>query len=133
MAVEVVQVVSVELLRRHPEKVYVFSDNLLRRGLGGQTAIRNEPNAYGVPTKRSQSLNGAAFFSDQEDERLAVVEALRELYVIAKSKTVVFPKAGLGTGMTQMASHSPKVYALMSSILKDNFGFDQNVLNDGTA
>ena len=44
------------LLRSMPEKIFVFGDNLLQRGTKGQAAIRGEPNAVGVPTKRAPSM-----------------------------------------------------------------------------
>lgn len=116
---------SVELLRSNPDKIYVFGDNLLRRGTAGQAAVRGEPNAFGIPTKRAPSMVASAFFSDRPDEVQAVLQALRELYVLARTRTVVFPAAGLGTGLARMASSSPKAYQQMRSILSAHFGFDQ--------
>lgn len=116
---------SVQLLREHPDRIYVFGDNLLRRGRAGQAVIRDEPNAFGVPTKRLPTMATEAFFSDQDDEREAVVQALRELFVLAKTREVVFPKAGLGTGLAQMARHSPVIYRQMCEILQEHFGFEQ--------
>ncbi|MCF6783741.1 hypothetical protein [Stutzerimonas stutzeri] len=117
---------SIELLRANPDRIYVFGDNLQRRGLAGQAVIRCEDNAFGVPTKRAPSMAQSAFFSDQPDEVNAVLQALRELYVLSKSKAVVFPTAGLGTGLAQMATRSPKLYGQMTNILSTHFGFDQH-------
>lgn len=116
---------TVELLRSNPDRIYVFGDNLLRRGTAGQAAVRGEPNAFGIPTKRAPSMAPTAFFSDRPDEVLAVLQALRELYVLARTRTVVFPAAGLGTGLARMASSSPEAYQQMRSILSLHFGFDQ--------
>lgn len=116
---------SVELLRCNPDKIYVFGDNLLRRGTAGQAAIRSEPNAFGIPTKRAPSMAPSAFFSDQPDEVEAVLQALRELYVLARTKAVVFPAAGIGTGLARMATSSPEAYRQMCAILSAHFGFNQ--------
>lgn len=116
---------SVELLRANPDKIFVFGDNLLRRGTAGQAIVRHEPNTFGVPTKRAPSMRASSFFSDQPDERQAVLVALRNLFVLARSKTVVFPSAGLGTGLAQMAIKSPNVYREMCEVLSEYFGFDQ--------
>jgi hypothetical protein len=67
----------------------------------------------------------SAFFSDRPDEVQAVLQALRELYVLARTRTIVFPAAGLGTGLARMAISSPKAYQQMRSILSAHFGFDQ--------
>ena len=41
-----------EELQRHPELIFVFGDNMLRKGFGGQAKeMRGEPNAVGVPVK----------------------------------------------------------------------------------
>ncbi|MFG0337734.1 hypothetical protein ACF8FF_07350 [Pseudomonas sp. zjy_13] len=121
----VVEHLSKELLRSNPDCIYVFGDNLLRRGTAGQAAVRGEPNAFGIPTKRAPSMAPSAFFSDQPDELQAVVQALRELYVLARTRTIVFPAAGLGTGLARMATSSPQAYQQMRSILAVHFGFDQ--------
>src|SRR5690625_100762 len=89
---------SAKLLRSHPRDIFVFGDNLERKGKGGQAVIRDEPNAFGVPTKREPRRAAEAYFSDQEDEMEAMVQSLRELYRKGKTATLVFPADGLGTG-----------------------------------
>ncbi|HGM8086473.1 TPA: hypothetical protein ACKP9S_002830 [Pseudomonas aeruginosa] len=117
-----------ELLRSMPEKIFVFGDNLLQRGTKGQAAIRNEPNAFGVPTKRAPSMAEHAFFADREDENSALREALRKLYALGQVRPIVFPAAGIGTGLAQMASRSPELYRWMCGVLRDHFSFDQSSL-----
>lgn len=113
---------SVKLLRENPEDIYVFGDNLEGKGKGGQAIVRDEPNAFGVPTKREPKRTVDAYFSDQDDEMQAVLEALRELYRKSKTATLVFPADGLGTGLAQMEKRSPAVFEKMNKILKDHFG-----------
>lgn len=125
MRIEVEAIFSVELAQRHQDKIFVFGDNLAQRGRGGQAIIRFEPNTFGVPTKRSPRMDDDAFFSDREDERQALIAALRKLYRLGESHTLVFPKAGLGTGLAQMERRSPELFALMGAILSEHFGFDQ--------
>lgn len=69
-----------KLLRTNPDKVWVFGDNMKGFGKGGQAMIRDEPNAFGIPTKRYPSKDNWAYFSDKEDERMAVMVSLRKLY-----------------------------------------------------
>lgn len=55
-----------KLLRANPEKVFTFGDNMKAFGKGGQAIIRDEPNAFGIPTKRYPSKDNWAYFSDKE-------------------------------------------------------------------
>lgn len=125
MPTEVVAIFTEELARQHPDKVFVYGDNLARRGRGGQAIIRFEENAFGVPTKRSSRMDSEALFADRDDERAAVLAALRVLFQLSRSRTLVFPQAGLGTGLAQMPQRSPGLYREMCSILREHFGFDQ--------
>lgn len=118
--------ISVLMLRANPENIYVFGDNLLRRGTAGQAVIRGEPNAFGIPVKRGPAILPSAFFSDQPDELQALLKALRELYSLSRTKTIVFPVAGIGTGLAGMAAYSPEAYRQMTSILSTHFGIDQD-------
>lgn len=113
-----------KLLRANPDKVFVFGDNMKGFGKGGQAVIRDEPNAFGIPTKRYPSKGDWAYFSDKEDERQALLSSLRNLYVIGQSKVIVFPQCGIGTGLAKMCERSPKLFDEMSGILKEFFGFD---------
>jgi len=45
-----------QMLRAEPGTLWVFGDNLQRKGLGGQAKeMRGEPNAIGIPTKKGSS------------------------------------------------------------------------------
>jgi hypothetical protein len=54
--------------RRHRDRLFVFGDNDARRGLAGQAAIRGEPNAIGLATKRSPSHVAHAYYRDDDFE-----------------------------------------------------------------
>lgn len=129
MNVETAKFLSVELCRQYPEKLFVFGDNIVRRGVAtgaGQAVIRNEPNSFGVPVKRYPSMRDGSFFSDLEDEKEIVCESLRELWTIGKSgRVIVFPEDGIGTGRAMMRQKSGVIYAIMCDILNVHFGFNQ--------
>lgn len=113
---------SVDLCNKNPEKIYVFGDNLIGKGKGGQAIIRDCPNAFGIPTKRLPSNEENAFFSDKEEEITITVNKLRELYKLAlRGKEIVFPVDGLGTGLAQMPERSPKAYEELLRIIKVHF------------
>ena len=127
MRVRTEETITVEMCRAHPDEIFVFGDNLDKAGKrkgAGQAEIRDEPNAFGIPTKRSPTTKDDAYFSDLDTEIDAVKASLRELYKLAKTKRIVFPAAGIGTGRAKMAAKSPKAWAEMTRILSDFFEFE---------
>lgn len=116
-----------DLLRQHPDKIFVFGCNMKRYGKGGQAVIRDEPNAFGIATKRYPSREEWAYFSDKEDEKEFVLRDLRNLYKLAQHKIIVFPAAGVGTGLAEMEKRSPMVWKTMCEVLLKHFGFDNKL------
>ncbi|WP_316200871.1 MULTISPECIES: hypothetical protein [unclassified Bradyrhizobium] len=99
-------------LRDNPNQFYVFGDNVQRSGFGGQAKeMRGEPNAIGVATKWSPSMDSRAFFDDTLACR-AIVE--RDLLTIddrlRAGKTVVVPTDGIGTGLSQLPQRAPNLH-----------------------
>lgn len=104
-------------LRENPDKVYLFGDNLAKRGMGGQAKeMRGEPNAIGIPTKKYPTMNDKAFFTDDELESNKAY-IMKALGTIPKNKTVVIPSTGLGTGLAQLDKRAPKTYAFLLEYL----------------
>ncbi len=99
-------------IRKHREWVYVFGDNLEKRGLGGLAReCRGEPNAIGIPTKKAPSMAESAFFPDADyglwlKAAKPAWQAVKQ--AIFEGNTVVFPKAGLGTGLAELRSRAPR-------------------------
>jgi hypothetical protein len=109
---------SVALLRKHPDKVFLFGDNLKGYGKGGQAIIRDEINAIGIPTKKSPSMDKTAFFTDTEYtyNKKVIDEAFMK---IPKDKTIVVPKDNLGTGRAQLTTKAPKTWLYLQEKLKE--------------
>jgi hypothetical protein len=107
-----------EDLKNNPDKVFLFGDNLARKGYGGQAKeMRDEPNAVGVPTKKLPSNGPDAFFSDTELEiNKYVID--RALGKIPRDKIIVIPSAGLGTGLAQLDVKAPQTYAYLLECIK---------------
>ena len=133
--IEVQQLFSVEDCLANPNKLYIFGDNLLGVGKGGQAVIRDCRNTYGIPTKILPSMFNDSFFSDRYSEEQEIKECLAVLhnyymtgvfYRTRCSRTrlpiLVFPSNGLGTGLSQMPTRSPKLYKLMNDLIYDYFG-----------
>lgn len=116
--------ITPETCRQHPEIVFVFGDNLIQKGKAGQACIRDEPNAFGIPTKRLPSMSEHAFFSDQPDELCAVVQSLTFLLGLSESRRIVFPME-LGTGLAKMPEKSPKIHEFLVDSVEEHF--DQEI------
>ena len=133
--IEVQQLFSVEDCLANPNKLYIFGDNLLGVGKGGQAIIRDCPNTFGVPTKKLPSMGNKDFFSDKGTEEEEIRHCLNTLYrywvtgvfystnyTRSKLPILVFPNNGLGTGLSQMPTRSPKLYKLMNDLIYKYFG-----------
>lgn len=110
-------------VRANPNKLFLFGDNLERKGFGGQAAaMRGEPNAIGVPTKKTPSRSLDAYFTDAEFEqnKFAIDIAFVTLTkAISDSITaIVIPTDGLGTGRAQLEQKAPRTFAYLQSRLE---------------
>ena len=123
--VEIQKIFSIEDCNNNPNKIYIFGDNLCGVGKGGQAVIRDCHNAYGIPTKRTPSMDSNAFFSDSFDEYETVKNKIEQLILLASCKKTtifVFPEARLGTGLARMNQTSPKLFNYMNRMLHKFFG-----------
>lgn len=110
-------------LKSNPSIMYLFGDNVDRKGLGGQAKeMRGEPNASGVATKRSPSNGDDAFFSDDdypEAVRVIFSDLLPVVEFLKKGGVVIIPEDGLGTGLSELPTRAPKVNQYLESRLAD--------------
>jgi len=122
-----------EYIRENPDKLFLFGDNLQKRGLGGQAKeMRREPNAIGIPTKKKPSMSDRSFFTDDEflDNIHHIDVALLEIWSIkpdfnSNKDTVVIPKMGLGTGLAKLKEKAPLTYQYLLDRLNE-LGEDKN-------
>jgi hypothetical protein len=113
MPIKYVNWITREMVRADREAVFIFGDNVKRQGYGGQAkAMRGEPNAIGIVTKRAPDMSEGSFFTDTSPEDRAAFEAdLRLLTtVLSMNKTVYVPTDGLGTGLSQLPQRAPVLY-----------------------
>ena len=110
MSVEYRKVITRQDLKNEPYKIFLFGDNLCRIGMGGQAgAMRGEPNAVGIPTKKHPSHREFAYFNDDEYE--INIKHIDEAFLdIGGNKNIVIPEDGLGTGLAQLPTRAPKTY-----------------------
>ena len=98
----------------NPDVLYVFGDNVLRRGLGGQAKeMRGEPNAVGVATKWSPGNHPLDYFDDYlYDKCTHIIRTDWEKAVNHdwNGGVVVVPLDGIGTGLSELPTRAPKIY-----------------------
>ncbi|AMO44197.1 hypothetical protein DSS3P8_139 [Roseobacter phage DSS3P8] len=110
-------------LQANPEIKYLFGDNLVRTGYGGQAKeMRDEPNAIGVATKRTPSNRPGEFFSDNDFEaNCAVIDNdLKAAFEHRrKGGILVIPADGLGTGLSELPQRAPRTNAYLVERLEE--------------
>lgn len=133
--VESVSKYSIADVKANPDKIYIFGDNLEKKGKGGQAVIRDEENAFGIPTKNKPSTSKDAYFADTilinniptdmfDNNTLAIENAIQKIK--KDGRLVVFPKDGLGTGLAKLKEKAPKTYSYLRKRLFEEFGFDND-------
>ncbi len=107
-------------LRREPDKLFVFGDNVQRRGHGGQAKeMRGEPNAVGIPTKWSPTMSPSAFFKN-DDTNFFIAEASVDFRRLRDfSGTVVWPADDIGTGLAQLQRRAPRIWRLIQGLRQE--------------
>lgn len=119
MAVMFVERIERSDLRATPAALFLFGDNEAREGMGGQaSACRGEPNAVGVATKRAPARNESAYWSDADYERcIAIIDAdLERVFEhVRAGGDVVIPRAGIGTGLSELPARAPRVMEYIRS------------------
>ena len=115
---------SVQDVRNNSDKIFVFGDNSIRQGTGGQAQIRHEPNAVGIMTKKFPRNTPDAFLYDSEYEEniKRINEDIENLKQKADYKTIVFPTDGIGTNLADIAHTAPKTMEYLINRLKSEFG-----------
>lgn len=124
--IETMDMFTEEIVKNNPNKLFVFGDNMLRYGKGGQAIIRDFPNTIGIATKRAPRTDKEAYFSDADDEMDTMLQDIRKLYLISRCNVfthIVFPTKGIGTGRARMKSKSPMLYKMMKNKLETYFKY----------
>lgn len=112
-----------EDLKANPNITYVFGDNELRVGLGGQAGeMRGEPNAFGIPTKHNPGIFPSDYWSDADynAHTVTLAQHFAELEAeLSIRKTIVWPLDGIGTGLSDMPNRCPKIFLYLNNKLSD--------------
>lgn len=100
-------------LRANRGAIYLFGDNVMRKGLGGQAReMRGEPNAIGVVTKHAPGRTEQDYFDDKDFDYLTAMIAFdlrRAFGWTRRGGLVVVPLDGLGTGLAELPQRAPRI------------------------
>lgn len=91
--------VDEEFLRNNPDCIFVFGDNLERRGKGGAAMLRDEPNTYGFITKKRPMNADSAFYHPSEYREVYEAEITKLEEEVAKNPDSCYLISKVGAGL----------------------------------
>lgn len=117
---------NVKNTKAHPDYLYVFGDNLTRKGNQGQAIIRGLKNAIGIATKTKPSRTEDSYFTDADlkQNKKYIDRDIKAILNKMKDNTykgVIFPEDGLGTGLAELPTRAPETYNYLVEQLNKNF------------
>lgn len=92
-------IVTKKYLNEHPQAIFVFGDNLTRRGTGGAALLRYEPNTYGFITKKYPSNDDHSFFQPREYKKIFEKELANLIAAVHAHPEFVYLISKLGSGL----------------------------------
>ena len=110
-------------LTNNPEVYYVFGDNDMRIGKGGQAKeMRGEKNTRGIRVKKSPGTKTNNYYTDKEyeenikkiDDDFMFVECM-----LQREKIFVIPSNGIGTGLARLQEFAPKTLQYVKNKIKE--------------
>jgi hypothetical protein len=111
-------IITRQYLIDHPNEIFVFGDNLLRKGKGGAAALRDLPNTYGFITKKAPNSWDKSFYDPNEYRPVFIAELAVLINKIKKDLN---------------AYDYDKLYLIskLGSGLANKYGIWENVIKDG--
>jgi hypothetical protein len=115
------KIITRDKVKDNPDVLYLFGDNLLRKGLGGQAKeMRGEENALGIVSKKYPSNNISSFYTDEDFYSwLGVfsedIKNLAEKINSGKYKALVIPP--IGVGLADLPNKAPRIWKYLKTTL----------------
>jgi hypothetical protein len=109
-------------LKANPATLYLFGDNDIRKGLGGQAKeMRDEPNAIGISTKKLPARGEEAYKSDKElqENKKIITEDINKAIAewnTGKYSKLIIPQ--MGVGLAELPTRAPETYKFLQEELK---------------
>lgn len=118
---------SINDVKNNPTKYFVYGDNVMNIGKGGQAIIRDLKNSIGIRTKKAPSNKPISFFRDDEfvsNCNIILEDILKIKSLHSLGHTIVFSQNGYGTGLASLEDKAPKTFDFLCECLKLFFQFD---------
>ena len=93
------ETITKDYLIQNPDHIFVFGDNLDRKGLKGAASLRNEENTYGFITKKHPNSLSSSFYRPEEYEPVFYRELDKLKKIIEDNPTKTFLISKLGAGL----------------------------------
>jgi len=109
---------NVNDVKNNPNCLFIFGDNDVKTGHGGQAIIRDLPNSIGIPTKKFPTLEPNSFYNDLEIEKnkMKISFAIKNIINESKKyKYIILPEEGLGTGLADLKNKAPETFKYLES------------------
>lgn len=104
-----------EEITMNRQNLYLFGDNLKRKGLGGMAGqMRGESNTVGIATKYAPLGGDGAFFKDADYETLSKmilvdINYAQRKYTNGEYELIIIP-TGIGIGRAKLPVKAPELY-----------------------
>lgn len=110
------------------ETLYLFGDNVVRRGKGGQAVIRGAVNSMGILTKRRPTMKSGAYLDDDVLDLTSsiILSDIGNILMAMETegyRYISIPRDGFGTGLANMKENCPRTFRFLSAQLLETFGF----------
>jgi hypothetical protein len=112
---------------KNKNALFVFGDNDIKRGIGGQAIIRLFRNSFGIPTKKYPNYKSISYYADREYDKQCekIIDSIEDLIIKSEHYDVIyFPEDGLGTGLAKLNIKSPKTFEFLNCVIKEIFGIE---------
>ena len=91
--------ITEKYLKENPNHIFVFGDNLIRKGYGGAAKLRNQPNTYGFITKKYPSNNDDSFYRLDEYKDIFKIEYEKLVAEIISNPDKLYLISQIGNGL----------------------------------
>ena len=91
--------ITEEYLKNHVDHIFVFGDNLERKGKGGAANLRDLPNTFGFITKKAPNNLDSSFYKPEEYLPVFLKEMCVLVDFIRSNKDKQFLISKLGSGL----------------------------------
>lgn len=104
-------IVTKDYLRDNPDIIFVYGDNVIRRGTGGGAALRNHPQTYGFITKKYPDYRDTSYYTPEEYTEIYNQEIKTLIWHIKAQPKKIFLISKLGAGLANKFGIYEKVIA----------------------